>query len=207
MNGNNSENQQSGMNKHTRTLSLDSQNFLSQVLSVDGDELYNLLLSEPGATSHSPGKTVQLARKDSDGAMLADLMHALMEDPQFQSQPDQKEEHGSIPLFSDKTLNAVLGEEFREIAADISREQEARRHEDISAPSLVALPHEEQQEQQQQFLTLLDGTVLQRDNGSPVIATLPEGQVQLTVPLPGSSSVLHYIPVLNRTLIPEQPSL
>ena len=206
------ENCEATLNKHTRTLSLDSQTFLSHVLSVDGDELYNLLLSEPGATSHSPGKTVPLARQDSDGTMLADLMHTLMEDPQFQAQPDQRgEENGSIPLFSDKTLNAVLGEEFREIATDIYREQEARIGKDTSGPSLVALPtpqeQQQKQKQQQQFLTLLDGTVLQRDNGSPVIATIPEGQVELTVPLPGSSSMLQYIPVLNSTVIPDQPVL
>lgn len=205
------ENKEGGINKHARTLSLDSQNFLSHVLSVDGDELYNLLLSEPGATSHSPGKAMQLARNDSDETMLADLMHTLMDDPQFQAQPDQKQGHlkvEEIPLFSDKTLNAVLGEEFREIAAEVSREQETERHEEVSAPSLVALPTHQPQHHQhhhhQQFLTLLDGTVLQRDDGAPVIATLPEGQVQLTVPLPGSSSVLQYIPLLDSTVISEQ---
>lgn len=209
--GNKKSTVEDGLSKHTRTLSLDSQNFLSHVLSVDGDELYNLLSSEPGASSYSPGKNIHLPRKESDGTMLADMMHALMEDPHFQMQLDQRHgdqkdvDHGSIPLFSDKTLNAVLGEEFREIAADVTRGQEVRGNE-TRAPSLVALPPQEQHPPQQ-FLTLLDGTVLQRDNGSPVIATLPEGDVQLTVPLPGSSSVLQYVPVLDSTVVSEQPML
>ena len=53
---------------------------------------------------------------------------------------------------------------------------------------------------EQKYITLLDGKILQTADGNAIVATLPNGQAQLTVPIPGSSSVLQYIPMLESTV-------
>lgn len=225
-----------------RQLSLDSQQFLQHVMSVDGDELYQLLVSEQHGASQSPSKLAdsllkvkdpeEFERKTSDGAMLADMMHSLMDE-------QQQHGHGEPILFSEKTVNMIFGEQLREIAEEVAADmQQDGSHQN---------EHEKQQQQahlvpgaaetmvhqrsiqdplqqrstgsfiqewsevqacdakkEQQYLTLLDGNVLQREDGTAVIATLPEGQAQLTVPIPGSSSMLQYIPILDSTVVPRQ---
>jgi len=256
-----------------------------------------------------------LLRLTSDGAMLSELMHVLggdsMRDGEDQkgtkilaedvqekaTRKDEKGGHESIddimaqnvPLFSEKTMNMILGEQLRNIAAEyrcdtngIESSQELKEKtepnrsntletgikktisqhmydmplhqrnnaQDISCtrsndakfsangigalgtgPNLTQELLQEtlvggslngkqfvnqiqaghvdhagltgnQSTGSQQYITLLDGRILQRSDGSAVVAMLPKGQVQLTVPIPGSSSILQYVPVLDSAIVP-----
>ena len=225
-----------------RQLSLDSQQFLQHVMSVDGDELYQLLVSEHHGALQSPSKLAdsllkvkepeEFERRPSDGAMLADMMHSLMDEPQ---QQHGEHGHGEPILFSEKTVNMIFGEQLREIAEEVAagmqqdgshqneQEKQQQQQQDpvLLGPTQCIMQQQQQQlagpsiqgrvewhpceeKKEQQYLTLLDGNVLQREDGTAVIATLPEGQAQLTVPIPGSSSLLQYVPILNSTVVPRQ---
>jgi hypothetical protein len=255
-----------------------------------------------------------LLRLTSDGAMLSELMHVLggdsvrgdehqegahkilAEDAQEKATGrDEKVGHEHIddimaqnaPLFSEKTMNMILGEQLRNIAAEYrcdngsDRSQDAKEKLGPSRSNILEtatkrtsqqhmydqpshqmniMPHNsstrlndekcldrgtgvlerrsnlpqellqeaysggnlhsnqfvnqtqagyvdhigpttDQSKAEQQYITLLDGRILQRSNGSAVVATLPEGQIHLTVPIPGSSSVLQYVPVLDSKIV------
>lgn len=202
-----------------RQLSLDSQQFLQHVMSVDGDELYQLLVSEQHGASQSPSKLAdnllkvkepeEFERRTSDGAMLADMMHSLMD--------EQPNGAGEPILFSERTVNMIFGEQLRDIAEEVAADMQQEgshtqnvtgQHEAVNPlPAEAIIPQRSElvacdPKTEQQYLTLLDGKVLQREDGTAVIATLPEGQAQLAVPIPGSSSMLQYVPILNSTVVP-----
>lgn len=187
----------------------------------------------------------------------------------------------SAPLFSDETINAILGEQLRETAAKVAIELAQQAQDAVTAgqgmqqmglqpapssqsaspmmslqeataamhaahaaqnqplpvpplpppspmpslpasmthqqlvipsvlPQMTQMPHLQQQQQpkaqqqpvqQQQYVTLLDGRVLQQADGSAVLARLPAGQQSLSVTLPGSNSILQYIPVLSSQVV------
>ena len=258
------------------------------------------------ARPQQQGTGDSLLRLTSDGAMLSELMHVLGGDSERDNEDQgcaniladdgQQKATGrdeniddimaqNAPLFSEKTMNMILGEQLRNIAAEykcdngIDKSQDAKEQVGPSRSSVLEtatkrptqqhdqpsdqmknkphysitrrnnekslhrgtgflekrtdLPQEMLQETysggnlhnnqfvnqtqagyvdrigptrnqsktEQQYITLLDGRILQRSDGSAVVATLPEGQVQLTVPIPGSSSVLQYVPVLDSTIV------
>lgn len=165
----------------------------------------------------------------------------------------------SAPLFSEDTMNALLGEQLRETAAQVCQEMGQQQqqqtvalqqqstamemqsvlsgnstssmrslhevtaamqtHQHQAQPHLAAttatmamtMPvnqvsnqqgqHSQQQPQPQQYLTLLDGKILHQADGSAVLTSLPSGGQPLAVALPGSTSVLQYIPVLNSQVV------
>ena len=205
--------------------------------------------TEEGAPQSDP-----LFRLTSDGTMLSELLSTLETgDPTGAADPN-------APLFSQDTINALLGEQLRETAARIALEVGHQQQQpSTSAPRAaldlqtvlsgnstssmmslqdvttamqthhqsqmqtlpqitaatvamtgpisqpqqqhVLLQPQQQQQQQQQYITLLDGRVLQQPDGSAVLASVPSGQQPLAVALPGSSSVLQYIPVLNSQVV------
>jgi len=217
-----------------------------------------------------PQDASSLLRPTSDGAMLHELLRTL------EAGDDGCGLDLSAPIFSERTINAIMGEQMREMAAQTLREQQQQQqappiqdpmkcfaaqaqasstlmnlqeataalqaaHLDAADPpaavsfqaatavfnpqpslqhsalagTKVALPagvqiahaHAQQQQQQsqpQQFVTLLDGRILQKQDGTAVLANLPAGQQQLSVPITGTGSVLQYVPVLNSRMLPVQ---
>lgn len=196
-----------------------------------------------------------LFRLTSDGTMLSELLSTLeTEDPNALGDLN-------IPLFSENTINAIMGEKFRETAAQVALEmnQEEQQNQQPSTaatpvqqhqPAAVnmqtaasghstssmmslqeataamqlqpqgqtqPLPHggatpatmamtmpvsvQQRQDDKQQYLTLLDGKILHQADGSAVLASAPPGQLPLAVAMPGSTSVLQYIPVLNSQVV------
>ena len=149
-----------------RQLSLDSQQFLQHVMSVDGDELYQLLVSEHPGASQSPSKLAdsllkvkepeEFERRPSDGAMLADMMHSLMDEPQH-----GEHGHGEPILFSEKTVNMIFGEQLREIAEEVaagmqqdgSHQNEQEKQQQQQDPVLLR-PTQSIKQQQQQHLAV-----------------------------------------------------
>lgn len=253
-----------------------------------------------------PTEVSPLLRLTSDGSMLAELLQTL------ETSPGDGIELGGTPLFSDNTINAILGEQLREVAAQAvkdeggvdgaglfgpepaagqskasrsSTDQAAQKASlpmslsqvtaalqdehaqivassgilttELSAPSVSAAyvfptsvaVHQQQQQvsmmanvpppslnatlltpstavygapasfgggtvgnnyvshqQQQQYVTLLDGRVLQQADGSAVLATMPTSlSTPAQMQLPGTSSVLHYVPVLNSNVVAITP--
>jgi bZIP transcription factor len=193
--------------------------------------------------------------------MLSELLSTLETgDPNAPGDP-------SAPLFSDDTINALLGEQLRETAAQVALEmgngqqhpyqqnaaplnvqqQQTQQagvelqtvlsgtstssmaslqevpiamqtyHQSQTQPiqaatiamplaSTLAGPHQQQgqhqqQQQQQQYVTLLDGRILHKADGSAVLTSIPSGQHPVSVAVPGSTSVLQYIPVLNSQVV------
>jgi hypothetical protein len=218
-----------------RTLSLDSQQFLNHALSVDGEELQAYLESQAGASfgrlSVSPTKQrgehlqspLGVVSMDSDGKKLADMMHSLLDDPNF--------DVGGELLTAD-TLDKVLGEEIQAIADEV-RDMNSHRDERIQDGSGDAMPppaprgifrpthtnpvapppmNKASQNmhvakgsvggQKNQYITFMDGDMLQREDGSPAIVSFPEGSMAaaLQVPIPGSNKHLQYVPLLNSAL-------
>lgn len=53
-----------------------------------------------------------------------------------------------------------------------------------------------------QYVTFMNGNVLQRDDGSPAIVTFPENSMaaSIQVPVPGSDAHLQFVPLLNSTV-------
>jgi hypothetical protein len=207
--------------KNTRTLSLDSQQFLHHILSIDGDELYNYLMSEPGASqsptkSHHldgfpPSQKSTLQRQMSDETQLAQMMHALLEEQPIGGQSIDLD----FPLGKGDTVNKILGDQLYELAQEVAADPvltippksdgmvdcyqgqqpawQAGQGMDCAVNSSATCP--------QQYLTLLDGKILLKTDGSAFVATLPDGQAQLTVPIPDSTSVLQYIPLVGSTVL------
>jgi hypothetical protein len=219
--------------------------------------LYHVTVGgEEGLLQNDP-----LFRLTSDGTMLSELLSTLETgDPNAAGDPN-------APLFSEDTINAILGEQLRETAAQVAHELGQQQqnnyqqqlastavqqqptamdlqtvlsgHSTSSMMSLqevtaamqthhhtlphsssgpaatatvamtmpistVHLQHQQQQGQQhgqQKYLTLLDGKILHQADGSAVLASVPSGQQPLAVTLPGSTSVLQYIPVLNSQVV------
>lgn len=284
---------------------------LQKLLSGMGSCDPSVFWGTDDAVPQQQGTGDPLLRLTSDGAMLSELMHVLggdsMRDSEDQGgtkivaedaqekakRKDEKVGHDSVhdimaqnaPLFSEKTMNMILGEQLRNIAAEykcdsngIDRSQEAKEKAGPSKSSIFETgiqktaqehvyelpwhqinniqdsshaklneenvcgtcievsgtrlnlaqellqthtggslhgnqfvnqiqegyvgPTSDQSTSKQQYITLLDGRILQRSDGSAVVATLPKGQVRLTVPIPGSSSVLQYVPVLDSAIVP-----
>lgn len=250
--------------------------------SWGSDDWQRLLTTHFGGAEECfpPSDVSPLLRLTSDGTMLTELLQTL-ETGDAGAPLDP-----SAPLFSDETINAILGEQLRETAAKVANElaqeqtqgaeqaaqrmqqmglqpapsshsashmmslQEAtaamhaahavqnqslpapawpapsspvpslpaamtNRQQHLVIPSLVPQQHRQaplsqqqtQPVQQQQYVTLLDGRVLQQPDGSAVLANLPAGQQSLTVTLAGSNSVLQYIPVLSSQVVSIQQQM
>jgi hypothetical protein len=141
-----------------------------------------------------------LLRLTSDGALLTELLQTL-----------EAGADGGAPLFSDNTINAIMGEEMRDIAADVALEMQAdavphfesKHSEDpcvskaapavmqnTGAPSSI-LP---------EYLALLNGQPLCNDAGSLKTVSLPEEHQQLVLDSP-SGATIQYVPVLGSTLL------
>ena len=207
--------------KSTRTLSLDSQQFLHHILSIDGDELYNYLMSEPGASQSPtkphhldgfpPSQKSTLQRQMSDETQLAQMMHALLEEQHIGGQSIDVD----FPLGKGDTVNKILGDQLYELAQEVAADpilmippkpdgmvdcyqgQQSAWPASQAAECTVNVPGI----CPQQYLTLLDGKILLKTDGSAFVATLPDGQAQLTVPIPDSTSVLQYIPLVGSTVL------
>lgn len=77
----------------------------------------------------------------------------------------------------------------------------------LSLPPLPPMPPARPPPPPQHYIAILNGQIVQR-NGTALLTTLPPGTRQLTIQLPGSGSVLQYIPVLNSSIVtPKQQAV
>lgn len=169
------------------------------------------------------------AGRESNETQLADMMHSLVDDPHFDVGMLQAANLQPLggELLSADTLDRVLGGEMRQIAAEVRVKEEdglaSRVMEGIQAnvadasmgnlaqdyrampppvpqePRIVQGGHQPVAHPKNQYVTFMDGDVLQRDDGTPAIVTFPENSMaaSVQVPIPGSDRHLQFVPLLN----------
>ena len=113
-----------------------------------------------------------------------------------------------------RVLEGVRGKMGVERAEGAGTMPPPKRQEPREAPKapqigqVVSRNAQELPRSKNQYVTFMNGSVLQRDDGSPAIVTFPENSMaaSIQVPIPGSNSHLQFVPLLNSTVDTVRPA-
>jgi hypothetical protein len=193
-------------------------------LTSDGTMLSELLSTLETGDPNAPGDlTAPLFSDDTINAILAEQFREtaaqvaldMGQQPQQNQQPSatatrvQQHQPAAVTMQtapSGDSTSSMMS--LQEVTAAMQLQHQGQTQplpHGGATTTIMTMPVSVQQQQQQQYLTLLDGKILHQADGSAVFASVPSGQQPLAVAMPGSTSVLQYIPVLNSQVVNVPP--